>query len=113
MDWSQPVRDFLRYLSPIFLFARARDLLRHCCDLGYVFLRFCATEHLCRALLHAGCAIAQPGNHRIVFFSALGSRSQNGAVLSGCDCDFLVHPDQDHEHRDCRADFVSACSGGL
>src|SRR5438067_6923061 len=68
MDWSQPVRDFLRYLSPIFLFARARDLLRHCCDLGYVFLRFCATEHLCRALLHAGCAIAQPGNHRIVFF---------------------------------------------
>src|SRR5205807_5402783 len=112
MDWSQPVRDFLRYLSPIFLFARARDLLRHCCDLGYVFLRFFATEHLCRALLHAGCAIAQPGNHRIVFFSALGSRSQNRAVLSGCDYDFLVHPDQDHEHRDCRADFVSACSRG-
>src|SRR5947208_15803476 len=75
MDWSQPVRDFLRYLSPIFLFARARDLLRHCCDLGYVFLRFFAAEHLCRSLLHAGFAIAQLGNRRIVFFSALGLRS--------------------------------------
>src|SRR6266513_2094183 len=49
------------------------------CDLGYVFLRFCATEHLCRALLHAGCAIAQPGNHRIVFFLALVSRRQNAS----------------------------------
>src|ERR1700730_18734360 len=26
MDWAQPVRDFLRYFAPIFLFARARNL---------------------------------------------------------------------------------------
>ena len=58
MDWAQPVPDFLRYFASIFLFARARDFLQRSGDLGDILLRFCATEHLCRALFHARCAIA-------------------------------------------------------
>src|SRR6266508_1983503 len=29
VDWAQPVRDFLCYLAPIFLFARARNVAWH------------------------------------------------------------------------------------
>src|SRR5439155_1355206 len=102
MDWSQPVRDFLRYLSPIFLFARARDLLRHCCDLGYVFLRFFATEHLCRdrRLTFGRVVLACASNRRKIlsvsflwcrwsstgkFFVVLGYRATNCDVESDTD----------------------------
>jgi hypothetical protein len=40
MDWAHPIRGFFRDFAAIFLFARARSLLRDSGNLGYVFLRF-------------------------------------------------------------------------
>ena len=57
MGRSQSVIFFAISL-PFFFLLRARNLRQHGGDLGHVFLRFCAAEHLCRSLFHAGCAIA-------------------------------------------------------
>ncbi len=118
MDRTRRRRFVFRRGTALFFRIGAEDFRRGNGVVGDVFLRVRAAQHRGEPRFHARCAVAQPGDHWPLFFSALGG---GGAVrLAGLVGGFgfagVIDQAADGDHRSAFVLFSAAPesrSGGL